>query len=172
MRNRLRSERNYAKKEEDDILYLDIETSFAGKITIIGILSEKGKIYQMIATFNREVVISILKDVRIIYTYNGLRFDIPKLKQELGLEFSSLVVIDLMYLCWAFNLYGGLKRIEEKLHIPRKYKLSSYEAMVLWDKWIRYKDKDSLDLLLEYNKEDLINLKILKDLLFEKLKGY
>jgi hypothetical protein len=41
--------------------------------------------------------------------------------------------------------------------------VNSYEAVRLWWRYINDYDEDALKLLLEYNKEDVVNLKALRD---------
>jgi uncharacterized protein YprB with RNaseH-like and TPR domain len=68
-----------------------------------------------------------------------------------------------MYDCWRQNLYGGLKRVERCLCIPRKMTdINGYDAVKLWWRYVNDCDRKALDTLLEYNREDVINLKILK----------
>ena len=71
-----------------------------------------------------------------------------------------------MYDCWNYNLYGGLKAVERQLGIARKFKeVNGYEAVKLWWKYVESFDLDALNTLLEYNKEDVLNLKVLRDML-------
>ena len=35
--------------------------------------------------------------------------------------------------------------------------------MLLWQRYQNYGDRNSLDLLLEYNREDVVNLKVLRE---------
>ncbi len=71
---------------------------------------------------------------------------------------------DLMYDCWRYNLYGGFKAVERQLGIERRLKeINGYEAVRLWWRYMDYFDLDALNLLLEYNKEDVLNLKALKE---------
>lgn len=43
--------------------------------------------------------------------------------------------------------------------------VNGYEAVKLWWSYVNDNDKDALATLLEYNKEDVINLKTLKEML-------
>jgi hypothetical protein len=42
------------------------------------------------------------------FTYNGSRFDLPLLRQRLGLTYAAVQHTDLMYKCW-LKTKGGLK---------------------------------------------------------------
>ncbi|MCS7234042.1 MAG: ribonuclease H-like domain-containing protein [Synergistetes bacterium] len=159
--------------------YLDIETTglspLYAEITVVGIYLEgyKDKIVQLIGEgityFN---LISALRGVKNIYTYNGSRFDLIFIKERLGIDINAIFNhCDLMYLCWRGNLYGGLKAVERKLGIERKLKdVNGESAIVLWERYRKFGDFQSLKLLLEYNKEDVCNLKILKKKLEEIFK--
>jgi uncharacterized protein YprB with RNaseH-like and TPR domain len=69
-----------------------------------------------------------------------------------------------MYDCWRNNLYGGFKAVERQLSIPRKLtEVNGYEAVRLWWRYVNDYDEDALSTLLEYNKEDVLNLKTLRE---------
>ena len=69
-----------------------------------------------------------------------------------------------MYDCWRCNLKGGFKAVERQLGISRESKgVNGWDAVLLWRKYLEYNDEDALALLLKYNKEDVINLKTLRE---------
>jgi uncharacterized protein len=69
-----------------------------------------------------------------------------------------------MYHCWRNRLYGGLKGVERCLGIERKLKeVNGLEAIRLWWRWVNDYDQSALQTLLDYNKEDVVNLKVLKE---------
>lgn len=145
--------------------YLDIETSFNGNITVVGILRQGKGFVQLVQ--DKIILHSIedaLRDMDTICTYNGNKFDLPVIKRELGLDLrQKFKSHDLMYDCWRLNLYGGLKRVEERLGIVRQSKgIDGMEAMRLWQRYERYGDMDSLNRLLFYNREDVENLVVLE----------
>ncbi|MCS7201396.1 MAG: ribonuclease H-like domain-containing protein [Dictyoglomus sp.] len=157
--------------------YLDIETTGLfpefSHITVIGIFIERGDEENLIQLVDKEITIYnllyVLKNVGIIYTYNGSRFDLPFIRSKLNLDLKSYFShIDLMYICWRRGLYGGLKAVERRLGIERKLKdIDGRIAVELWYRYIHHNDPYALHLLLEYNKEDVINLKKLKEKLEE-----
>jgi len=148
--------------------YLDIETSFGREITIIGLYaSDRGMVQLVGAEVTELNLYQALEGIETIISYNGNRFDLPvirrKLKADLVKEFRSH---DLMYDCWRLGLYGGLKRVEEQLGIPRRLQgLDGYDAMRFWAAYERYGDQEALVTLLEYNREDVLNLRILERML-------
>ncbi len=149
--------------------YLDIETSFEGSITVVGLYRPDRGLTQLVAPAvtrgNLEVA---LLGVDSLVTYNGSRFDLPIIGRQLGLPIShDFASHDLMYHCWQRGLYGGLKRVEEKLGIPRASRgIDGWEAMRLWWRYHRFHDEVSLATLLLYNREDVLNLLLLEGHLF------
>lgn len=146
--------------------YLDIETSFEGRITVVGIFRPSSGFVQLVGqTVNGENLLGCLERVVEIVTYNGSRFDLPVIKKELGVDLEMLLSPeDLMYACWELNLYGGLKVVEQTLGIKRETAgTSGRDAMVLWEKYSQYGDQQALERLLAYNREDVLNLPILEE---------
>ncbi|HOJ92498.1 MAG TPA: ribonuclease H-like domain-containing protein [Dictyoglomaceae bacterium] len=157
--------------------YLDIETTglspIYSDITVIGIYLENLEEERFIQLIGDEItpfnLMLILEKVKDIYTFNGSRFDLPFIREKLGIDLKELFIHhDLMYKCWERNLYGGLKAVERKLGIERKLKeVDGRLAVILWERYVRFDDKYALEMLLLYNREDVINLKILREKLEE-----
>jgi len=150
--------------------YLDIETSYHKEITVIGIYSEITGFHQLIwDKIIPEDILNILNGTETIYTYNGKRFDIPVITEKTGLNLTEYFKIhDLMFDCWKKKLYGGLKNVEKTLGIDRGLKgVNGLDAMRLWEEYYLWKDQESLKKLLEYNKEDVLNLEVLRKKLLE-----
>jgi len=155
--------------------YLDIETtglspSYSG-ITVVGIYLCNGDDTSFIQLVGEDITIDSLLEtldgVDIIYTYNGSRFDLPFIYTLLGVNLAKIFTHrDLMYDCWRNNLYGGFKAVERQLGIERRLtEVNGYEAVKLWWRYVDHFDLDALATLLEYNKEDVLNLKILREML-------
>ena len=150
--------------------YLDIETSFSGEITVIGIYYSDGRLIQLTGDeVNYDNLLASLNRAKTIITYNGSRFDLPVIRNRLGIDLTQYYnCYDLMYDCWKCNLYGGLKRVEEQLGIDRNSKgIDGWEAMQLWENYRKHNDHQALSTLLQYNRDDVINLVTLE----KKLKG-
>ena len=45
--------------------------------------------------------------------------------------------------------------------------MAGYDALLLWDKYRREHNHGALDMLLEYNREDVQNLRVLRNMLEE-----
>lgn len=155
--------------------YLDIETTGLSPnyddITVIGIHICDGDDTRFIQLVGKDItansILEALQSVSIIYTYNGQAFDLPFIHVHLRINLAEIFKHhDLMYDCWRNNLYGGFKAVERQLGIERKLvEINGYEAVRLWWRYIESFDLDAFNTLLEYNKEDVLNLKKLKELL-------
>ena len=157
--------------------YLDIETTGLSRyydyITVIGIYLCNGRNSKLIQLIGKEAtrdnLSRALEGVNIIYTYNGSRFDLPFIENSLEIDLEAeFVHHDLMYDCWQNNLYGGFKAVERRLGIHRETEgIDGYEAVQLWWRYLKGGSQNALALLLQYNGEDVMNLKALR----EKLDG-
>lgn len=155
--------------------YLDIETTGLSldfcDITVVGIYLV-GELHtncvQLVGDeITAESVLEALQGIDTIYTYNGSRFDLPFIYYHLGIDLrQDFEHHDLMYDCWKNNLFGGLKKVEKLLGIERKLPdINGYDAVRLWWSYVNNDDATALATLIRYNREDVINLKILKDIL-------
>jgi len=152
--------------------YLDIETtglsSFYDDITVVGIYLANDSGNRLVQLVGGDVTrINLLRTLRCvdtIYTYNGSRFDLPFINLRLGVNLREhFHHRDLMYDCWSNNLYGGFKSVERQLGILRRVRgIGGAEAVILWSRYQIDHDRKALDLLLEYNREDVVNLMTLR----------
>ncbi len=155
--------------------YIDIETTgltySASEITVVGIYLCRGNdtdFVQLVGSdITAEAILEALQGIEVIYTYNGSRFDLPFIRSQLGIDLEGLFHHrDLMYDCWGKRLYGGLKGVERQVGISRNLPdMDGFEAVKLWWKYVDSFDLEALNKLCEYNKEDVINLKTLRDIL-------
>lgn len=157
--------------------YLDIESTglypIYDDITVIGIHLNDGvdaRFAQLVGEdISADGLLEALRGASTIYTYNGSRFDLPFIRHHLGVDLTRLLShCDLMYHCWRKNLYGGLKCVERQLGIGRRLNgIDGYEAVRLWWRYVNHCDKNALKTLLAYNREDVMNLKPLKERLLQ-----
>src|SRR3990172_8819901 len=153
--------------------FLDIETTGLSPsgcdITVIGIHICRGQDTDFVQLVGREItpdgIREATEDVGVLYTYNGLRFDLPFIHCKTGVNLEvDCRHHDLMFDCWRNGLYGGLKGVEKRLGIARQLPdMNGLEAVKLWFKYVENFDLDALNKLLAYNKEDVVNLKTLRD---------
>ena len=152
--------------------YLDIETTGlspgSGEITIVGIYLTNETDERLVQIIGDDItafsITQALDGVNTIFTYNGSHFDLPFINVCHGVNLASnFNHCDLMYRCWDNKLYGGLKAVECQLGISRLLEVNGYEAIQLWWRYIDYYDPDALRILLACNREDVLNLKILRE---------
>ena len=152
--------------------YLDIETTSLspsdGELTVVGLYWDDGKTERFIQLVGEEIsaakLLEALRGVQVLYTYNGGRFDLPYIQAKLGIDLTQHCIHhDLMYDCWQRNLYGGLKEVERQLGIERKsVGIDGRMAVRLWLNYKSHDDEKALLTLLGYNREDVLNLKVLR----------
>ncbi len=152
--------------------YLDIENTglspYYNDITVIGIHLVDGndsRLIQLVGEYVTENnLLEALEGADAIFTYHGSRFDLPFIRAFLGVRLADIFHHhDLMYDCWRKGLYGGLKAVERQLGISRQVKgVDGFQAVILWGRYRNHGDEDALALLLQYNKEDVVNLKTLR----------
>ncbi len=152
---------NYFK---EDAVFLDIETcSYYGMVTVVG-LFDGIETKTMIRGINldKDVLKKEFQKYKLIITFNGLSYDVPVLNKYFGNIIPEIPHIDLRHVCSKIGLKGGLKVIEEIIGIKRPALLRNYngdDAAMLWDMYFATGKEKYLNLLVEYNEEDIINLK-------------
>jgi uncharacterized protein YprB with RNaseH-like and TPR domain len=153
--------------------YLDIETtgfsSHYCDLTVVGVAVLRANQQRFGQLFggqiNADNVLGLLEGADEIYTYNGSRFDLPFIKGALGLDLrKQFAHTDLMYSCWRKDLKGGLKAVEVRLGIERRLAdMNGFMAVRLWWDYVNNNDREALQRLLEYNREDVLNLHVLRE---------
>jgi uncharacterized protein len=139
-------------------VFLDIETSYEGEITVIGLFRPGQETFQLVGDKVTSLnLLEALSGASVIKTYNGDRFDLPVIRQVLGVDLKALFPHeDLMYRCWRHTLKGGLKAVERQLGIVRETAgVDGMMAMQLWARWRQGGDAEALRRLLHYNREDV-----------------
>jgi uncharacterized protein YprB with RNaseH-like and TPR domain len=145
--------------------YLDIETTglSAGRHHVTTIALYDGEsIFHYIHGQNLADFRSRIAQYKLIVTYNGKTFDVPFLREALGLPMPH-AHIDLRYVLGSLGLTGGLKRCERKLGLDREElaDVDGYFAVLLWRDYKRNGNAHALETLLAYNIADVVNLETL-----------
>lgn len=141
--------------------YLDIETCSNGDVTVVGIFREDAGLRQLVGGEITDVALwSALEGVDTLCTFNGDRFDLPILERQLRLDLRGrFTSLDLLRECRRCGLKGGLKKLEERFGIARATRgMSGWDAMRLWERYENEGDREALDVLLAYNRDDVMNL--------------
>jgi uncharacterized protein YprB with RNaseH-like and TPR domain len=148
--------------------YLDIETTFDNTISLVGIHIPGRDMVQLMGSQVTDVSIAqALEGINTVVTFNGASFDLPYIRRITGLDVKDMVEHrDLLHVCRKRGLRGGLKRVEVLLGISRDSGITDGRmAPRLWQRWENEGDERALEKLLEYNKEDCVNLEILESIL-------
>lgn len=152
----------------EECCFLDIEINGAGQVIVVGI-SDYYTTWQFVKGVNlsKREIDGVLSRYKVVITFNGGAFDLPKLRKKLDVVFEGLH-IDLKPLCVNLGLVGGLKEIERILKLGRPSHLQG-NPVNLWRAFWASGDKEYLDLLLAYNGEDCENLKMVMERVWKSM---
>tara|TARA_Y100000310_G_C20570828_1_gene757925 strand:- start:130 stop:765 length:636 start_codon:yes stop_codon:yes gene_type:complete len=122
---------------KEETCFLDVEVDSQGKIILLGIAdNDQTKILIKNVNLEPETTQTELNKYKLIITFNGSSFDLPKLKKQL------------------------------KLNRPQNLKGS---PVGLWKTFHASGDQEWLDLLIDYNKEDIENLQAITNYCYREL---
>lgn len=144
------------------VAYLDIETDGGTEyenITVIGI-SDGVRTQQFIRGENLQDFPEAIADVALFVTFFGAGFDLPVLRAAFPRLKWDQLHLDLCPTLRRLGLKGGLKSVEYQLGIqrsPETVGLNGWDAVRLW-RQVRWGSQEALDLLLAYNREDVVNM--------------
>lgn len=171
---------------QDDILFFDIETTGLSKVKNqiyligIGYYSDEGlNVIQWFAEVESEesLVLKAFTEFSSSYAclinYNGRSFDIPFTMERMskyGLSMPDFTSVDLYTYTKPLKKILSLddltqKSIERFLGIKREDKYNGGELISIYKKYTRYPSQEYLKLLLLHNKEDVLNMHYLTDIL-------
>ncbi len=145
----------------DLAVYLDIETTGLGyydSITTIALFDGRSISWYV----NGQNLDDFVKDIfkyRLIISYNGKSFDIPFIERFFSIKLDH-AHIDLRFVLSSLGYKGGLKACETALGIDRGdiKGIDGFFAVLLWNDYLKNENQKSLETLLAYNIEDVVNL--------------
>jgi len=146
-----------------DCVYLDIETTGLSldhdQITLVGLFD--GEAYTvLLAGDNLHTLPDRLRPYALVCTFNGAGFDLRFLQRAFPQLVLPPIHIDLRWAMRRLGYTGGLKAIESALGLeraPAVQDLTGFDAVLLWRRYCRG-DRQALDLLIQYNAEDVRHL--------------
>jgi hypothetical protein len=147
------------------IAYLDIETTGLSRdhdaITTIALYDGR-TIRHYVQGENLEAFAADIRNYQLLVTYNGKCFDLPFIETALGISL-PMAHIDLRYVLASLGMRGGLKGCEREIGLSRGDLdgVDGLFAVRLWHDYRRRGERRTLETLLAYNIEDVINLELL-----------
>lgn len=154
--------------------FLDIETtgmSSGSAITVIGVF-DGITTKSFIKGFNFDDFPSEMEKYPLVVTYAGGTFDLPHLRHAFPGALRRQLHIDLCPTLRRIGYKGGLKHIENQFGLTRSDSirgLDGWDAVRLWNEW-EDGSREALDILVEYNRADVENLKPLAEFAYTKLR--
>jgi uncharacterized protein len=168
---------------KDDACYIDIETTglsweYAHVTTVCLHSGKETRTY--IYEQNLGDLKEDLQQYKYLVSFNGARFDLPFLSNNLGLKFPH-IHLDLMQPLRNLGYRGGLKAIEKQLGLSRESDgVTGLDAVYLWHAYRsgkptvvagkRVAGEEALNMLIEYNRDDTVNLEKLAEITVGTLK--
>jgi uncharacterized protein len=156
-------------------VYLDIETSggFMGvdEITVIG-MYDGTLMRSFVSGVDLQDFECAVAEFDLIVTFNGSCFDLPFIRRSFPNISLPRGHIDLRYPLKKLGYRGGLKRIEKEMGIERQdgiEGLDGFDAVRLWRDY-QWGDDHALEVLIEYNRADVVNMELLMERVNRELK--
>ncbi len=108
----------------------------------------------------------------MVVTFYGGGFDLPMLRKAFPQVRLDQIHFDLCPAFRQLGVRGGLKKIEVEMGLQRPEEaegLTGWDAVLLWRRHLRG-DPNALRILTAYNREDVVNLWVLANIAYEKLR--
>jgi hypothetical protein len=115
----------------------------------------------------------LLQQYKMIVSFNGSGFDLPVLNRYYPNTVPSIPHLDLRHALAKLGFTGGLKNIEKQFGIKRAKEVegvSGSDAVYLWQMYKATGKGEYLERLVQYNEEDVVNLKPLADFAYKELR--
>jgi uncharacterized protein len=167
------------QKFKHEAICIDVEATYwDGPISVIGIYRPKeGEIEYH--SFIRGVNLTpgnlkkMLTGCKLLITFNGTNYDVPEIEKQFpGVLPKNVPAIDLYLLARRLELDTNLKVLERTLGISRLESVENKRKIStkMWNRYEKKKDQKALNMLIEYNRQDTINLYPLAEKIMELIK--
>jgi len=163
-------------KSRGKVLFIDIETTgrqiFNDEITVVGLFD--GKEYSSLVMDENLTAESLERELDkydMLVSHLGLVFDIPFLEYKFPDVNYDLLHFDLSFASKKLGLPEKYEDLREQLIPDPHYSARNFEGFQMIKLWDEYKKGGAaaLDLIMEQNREELIRLEKVSDMLFEML---
>ena len=150
----------------DSASYFDIETSGleADSIVTLACCFHENRPLRFLAGENLDDFLDLLESVKLLVSFNGASFDVPRILDRFHISELPCAHVDLRWLCHHAGWRGGLKKIERELGLHRPPDLAGLggaEAVWLWQAWSQNGDERAKRTLERYCSADTAMLKML-----------
>jgi uncharacterized protein YprB with RNaseH-like and TPR domain len=150
----------------DRASYFDIETSGLEADSIVTLVCcfHENRPLHFLAGDNLDDFLDLLESVKLLVSFNGASFDVPRVLDRFHIPDLPCAHVDLRWLCHHAGWRGGLKKIERSLGFRRPPDLEGLggaEAVWLWQAWSQRGDERARRRLERYCSADTVMLKML-----------
>lgn len=146
--------------------FFDIETSGLepeSEVTLVVCL-HRGRLLRFLKDENLDDFLGLLDDVKLLVSFNGTGFDVPRIEDRFHVPTLPCAHVDLRWMCHHRGWRGGLKAIERQLGVWRPADLRGVggaEAVWLWQQWSQHGHATARRTLERYCSADVITLQLL-----------
>jgi hypothetical protein len=146
--------------------FFDIETSGLEADSLVTLVCcfHGGQPLRYLADENLDGFLDLLEEVKLLVSFNGASFDVPRVLGRFHIPELPCPHVDLRWLCHHAGWKGGLKKIERELGLRRPPDLEGLggaEAVWLWQAWSEQGDECARRTLERYCAADTVMLKML-----------
>ena len=157
----------------DGASFFDIETSGLEADSIVTLVCcfHGGRPLRFLADENLDDFLDLLEQVKLLVSFNGTSFDVPRVLARFHIPELPCPHVDLRWLCHHAGWRGGLKKIERELGLRRPADLEGLggaEAVWLWQAWSERRDEKARRTLERYCSADTVMLRLLAGRLCER----
>lgn len=145
----------------EETTFFDIETTgleYDSTTTLI-VCWHRGQLHTFVEHENLDDFLELLEDVRLLASFNGSSFDVPRVLSTFHIPQLTCPHIDLRWTCFHQNLSGGLKDIARRMDIRRPDDLDDADgslAVKLWERWRNLRDNAARERLIRYCAADVV----------------